>query len=54
MRDRQAASTSLAGVPAAGLWTGLVLILAVAQLPPLIVMGHACMIFDTDLLRIHW
>jgi len=31
----------LAGVPAAGLWTGLVLILAVAQLPPLIILGPA-------------
>ena len=31
----------LADVPAAGLWTGLVLILAVAQLPPLVIMGPA-------------
>ena len=31
----------LADVPAAGLWTGLVLILAVAQLPPLLIMGPA-------------
>jgi predicted PurR-regulated permease PerM len=31
----------LADVPAAGLWTGLVLILAVAQLPPLLVLGPA-------------
>ena len=31
----------LADVPAAGLWTVLVLILAVAQLPPLVVLGPA-------------
>ena len=31
----------LADVPAAGLWTGLVLVLAVAQLPPLIILGPA-------------
>ncbi len=31
----------LADVPAAGLWAGLVLILAVAQLPPLIILGPA-------------
>ncbi len=31
----------LAGVPAAGLWAVLVLVLAVAQLPPLIVLGPA-------------
>jgi predicted PurR-regulated permease PerM len=31
----------LIGVPAAGLWAGLVLILAVAQLPPLLVLGPA-------------
>jgi predicted PurR-regulated permease PerM len=31
----------LADVPAAALWTGLVLILAVAQLPPLIILGPA-------------
>ena len=31
----------LAGVPAAGLWAGLVLILAVAQLPPLVILGPA-------------
>lgn len=31
----------LADVPAAGLWTGLVLILAVAQLPPLLILGPA-------------
>lgn len=31
----------LAGVPAAGLWAVLVLILAVAQLPPLLIMGPA-------------
>lgn len=31
----------LAGVPAAGLWAVLVLILAVAQLPPLLVLGPA-------------
>jgi predicted PurR-regulated permease PerM len=29
------------GVPGAGLWTGLILVLAVAQLPPLIVLGPA-------------
>jgi predicted PurR-regulated permease PerM len=29
----------LAGVPAAGLWSGLVLMLAVMQLPPLLVLG---------------
>jgi len=32
---------SLADVPAAGLWAGLVLILAVAQLPPLVILGPA-------------
>lgn len=31
----------LAGVPAAGLWAVLVLILAVAQLPPLLILGPA-------------
>jgi predicted PurR-regulated permease PerM len=31
----------LAGVPAAGLWAVLVLILAVAQLPPLVILGPA-------------
>ena len=31
----------LAGVPAAGLWAVLVLVLAVAQLPPLLIMGPA-------------
>ena len=31
----------LADVPAAGLWAGLVLILAVAQLPPLVILGPA-------------
>jgi len=31
----------LAGVPAAGLWAGLVLILAVAQLPPLLILAPA-------------
>jgi predicted PurR-regulated permease PerM len=31
----------LADVPAAGLWVGLVLILAVAQLPPLVILGPA-------------
>lgn len=31
----------LADVPAAALWTGLVLILAVAQLPPLVILGPA-------------
>jgi len=31
----------LAGVPAAGLWAGLVLILAVMQLPPILVLGPA-------------
>ena len=29
----------VAGVPAAGLWAGLVLVLAIVQLPPLIVLG---------------
>jgi len=29
----------VAGVPAAGLWTGVVLVLAIVQLPPLIVLG---------------
>jgi len=29
----------VAGVPAAGLWTGIVLVLAIVQLPPLIVLG---------------
>ncbi len=29
----------VAGVPAAGLWTGLVLVLAIVQLPPLLVLG---------------
>jgi predicted PurR-regulated permease PerM len=29
----------VAGVPAAGLWAGLVLVLAIIQLPPLIVLG---------------
>ena len=29
----------VAGVPAAGLWAGLVLALAIVQLPPLIVLG---------------
>ncbi len=29
----------VAGVPAAGLWTGLVLVLAIIQLPPLLVLG---------------
>jgi predicted PurR-regulated permease PerM len=29
----------LAGVPAAGIWAGLVLVLAIIQLPPLIVLG---------------
>ena len=29
----------LAGVPAAGLWTGAVLVLAIVQLPPLLVLG---------------
>jgi predicted PurR-regulated permease PerM len=29
----------LAGVPAAGLWAGLVLILAIMQLPPIVVLG---------------
>jgi predicted PurR-regulated permease PerM len=28
-----------AGVPAAGIWTGLVLVLAIIQLPPLLVLG---------------
>jgi len=32
---------SLADVPAAGLWAGLVLVLAVAQLPPLVILGPA-------------
>ena len=31
----------LAGVPAAGLWAGLVLILAIMQLPPIVVLGPA-------------
>ncbi len=31
----------LAGVPAAGLWAGLVLILAIMQLPPIFVLGPA-------------
>ena len=31
----------LADVPAAGLWAGIVLVLAVAQLPPLLVLGPA-------------
>jgi predicted PurR-regulated permease PerM len=30
---------AVAGVPAAGLWAGLVLVLAIVQLPPLIVLG---------------
>jgi predicted PurR-regulated permease PerM len=29
----------IAGVPVAGLWTGLILVLAIIQLPPLIVLG---------------
>jgi predicted PurR-regulated permease PerM len=29
----------VAGVPAAGLWAGVVLVLAIVQLPPLIVLG---------------
>lgn len=29
----------IAGVPAAGIWTGLVLVLAIVQLPPLLVLG---------------
>jgi len=32
---------SLADVPAAGLWAGLILILAVAQLPPLVILAPA-------------
>jgi len=35
------AGLALADVPAAGLWAGLVLILAVAQLPPLVILGPA-------------
>ena len=31
----------LAGIPAAGLWAALILILAVAQLPPLLILGPA-------------
>jgi predicted PurR-regulated permease PerM len=36
-----AAGLFVAGVPAAALWAGLVLILAVAQLPPLVILGPA-------------
>ena len=38
-----AVGLSLAGIPAAGLWALLVLILSVAQLPPLLVMGPAAL-----------
>jgi predicted PurR-regulated permease PerM len=39
----------LAGVPAAGLWSGLVLMLAVMQLPPLLVLGPvAAYVFMAD------
>ena len=31
----------LAGVPGAALWAGLILLLAVAQLPPLLILGPA-------------
>jgi predicted PurR-regulated permease PerM len=36
-----AAGLMLAGIPGAGLWTLLILVLAVAQLPPLLVLGPA-------------
>jgi predicted PurR-regulated permease PerM len=36
-----AAGLFLAGVPAAGLWAVLIMILAVAQLPPLLILGPA-------------
>ena len=29
----------IAGIPAAGIWAGLVLVLAVVQLPPLLILG---------------
>lgn len=46
----------LADVPAAAVWTGLVLILAVAQLPPLIILGPAivyvCATSDSTLTQV--
>jgi predicted PurR-regulated permease PerM len=44
-----AAGMLFAGVPAAGLWAVLILILAVAQLPPLLILGPAVVyVFGTS------